>query len=132
MIKRLWTPLGKEELVADAGRFFGAGVINTSLTVVVYELLLFAVSAPLAYAGAWILGLTFVAFVYPSHVFKGSDASKRGHLFAGGVYLISFGLGIAVTTVVSSVLASDRSAILVALVATTLFNFFAMRAVLRI
>jgi hypothetical protein len=122
---------GAKDLVNDAGRFFGAGAINTILTLLIYQALLFGMSPVVAYSATWIIGLVFVALVYPTHVFKGGDPSKIAQILTVGVYIIGFGIGLATTKVFSRTLGMDRLAIFVTLIVTSLFNFFAMRLILR-
>lgn len=118
-------------LVSDAGRFLGAGTLNTAFTLIIYQVLLFWLSATASYAGAWLVGLVFVALVYPSHVFKGGRTGNRARLLTASVYLLSFVVGLATVEVLGAAFGVERLAIFGALLITTIFNFVLMRVVLR-
>ena len=117
--------------VDDAARFLGAGLVNTILTLGVYQLALFVVSASAAYALAWVVGLAFVTIVYPSQVFKGGDESARTRLAIIGVYVIGFVVGLVAIAMLSTTAASERLAIFAVVAATTAINFLSMRLVTR-
>jgi putative flippase GtrA len=128
------SPFGEHRrttLVNDAGRFLGAGLLNTVFTIVVYQLLLSWMPATAAYAGAWLVGLVFVALVYPTHVFKGGQTGSRARVAATIVYLLGFVIGLATVKVLGMTLRVERLAIFGALLITTVFNFVLMRIVLR-
>jgi hypothetical protein len=118
-------------LVGDAKRFLGAGLTNTLITFAAYQLLLFVLPATASYAVTWIIGLAFVALVYPSYVFKGGDDSLSGRAYVVGVYIISFGIGVLTIYALDNAFGVKRISIVIALIATTVFNFLAMGAVLR-
>jgi hypothetical protein len=131
---RTGTNVRREEvprLASDAGRFLGAGIVNTVLTLVAYQLLLFVFSATVAYAITWVLGIAFVALVYPSRVFQGGRNTPAARMMTVAVYVFSFGIGVAVIQLLTITFGMERIAILAALAVTTCFNFLAMRTVLR-
>ncbi|MBJ6127843.1 GtrA family protein [Microvirga splendida] len=115
----------------DAGRFLGAGLVNTAFTVVIYQVLLFWLSATSAYAGAWLVGLVFVALVYPSHVFKGGRTGSGARVATAIVYLLGFAIGLATVKILDTTFSAEHVAIFGALSITTIFNFVLMRVVLR-
>lgn len=125
---RPWTGQG---LVGDLVRFLGAGVVNTTLTIIIYELLLFVMGAGVAYAITWLVGMAFVITVYPSHVFKGGNKSLRARILTMGVYVTGFFIGLGIITGLDYTFDAPRLAILAALVVTTAFNFLGMRLVSR-
>jgi|GEM_PF-2165385 len=118
-------------VTADAGRFLGAGILNTLLTLAVYQLLLFIAPSVIAYTATWMIGIATVALVYPSHVFRGGSTTKTARALTGGIYAISFLIGMAAIQVLSVALGSERLAIFGALGVTTVFNFISMTVVLR-
>lgn len=120
-----------EELRGDAFRFAGAGIVNTAVTYLIYQALLFVMPPPIAYSVTWIVGIAIVAVFYPSRVFRGGDMSGRARLLVVLVYGAGYVLGLATVTLLSARFGIPRLAILVALLVTTLFNFFAMRFVTR-
>jgi putative flippase GtrA len=124
-------PWAGQGLVGDLVRFVGAGVVNTALTIIVYELLLFVMSAGVAYAMTWLVGMAFVMTVYPSHVFKGGNKSLRARILTMGVYVTGFFIGLGIITGLDYAFDVPRLAIIAALAATTAFNFLGMRLVSR-
>lgn len=124
-------PSARSRLFAEAVRFGGAGVLNTLITLVTYQLLLSVLAPSTAYAATWLLGLTLVATLYPAHVFERRGVTARTRLGMAAVYGASFALGLLVVTVVSELPGGARIAIFIALVVTSLFNFFVLRWVVR-
>ncbi len=126
-VERGWT----RHLSGDAIRFVIAGVANTGLTLVVYQLLLFALSPSLAYIAAWLAGLVFVAVVYPNKVFKGGRQGTGDRLLLAACYCAVFLSGLLLLQALQALGLSPRLAIFVVIIATTLINFFLSRGVLR-
>lgn len=118
-------------LRGDAIRFVIAGVANTGLTLVVYQLLLFALSPSLAYVSAWLAGLIFVAVVYPNKVFKGGRQGTSDRLLLAACYCAVFLSGLLLLQALQALEFNPRLAIFVVIIATTLINFFLSRGVLR-
>lgn len=116
---------------SDAGRFLGAGLVNTALTLVIYQVLLFWLPATVAYAGAWLVGLAFVALVYPSHVFKGGRTGNEARVATSVIYLLGFVIGLATVKFLDTMFGAERLAVFGALLITTIFNFALMRIALR-
>lgn len=121
----------KRHLSGDAIRFVIAGVANTGLTLVVYQVLLFALSPSLAYVAAWLAGLVFVAVVYPNKVFKGGRQGTGDRLLLAACYCAVFLAGLLLLQALQVLGLSPRLAIFVVIIATTLINFFLSRGVLR-
>ncbi|WP_432807257.1 GtrA family protein [Microvirga terrae] len=117
--------------LGDIGRFLGAGLVNTALTLVIYQVLLFWLPATVAYAGAWLVGLAFVALVYPSRVFKGGRTGNEARIATSVIYLLGFAIGLTTVKFLDTTFGAERLAIFGALLVTTIFNFALMRAVLR-
>jgi hypothetical protein len=64
-------------LAGDALRFAIAGILNTSLTLLAYQLFLFVMPRQGAYALSWVCGIVFVLVFYPSQVFTGGRCTIR-------------------------------------------------------
>lgn len=115
----------------DGARFLVAGLVNTGLTLLVYQLLLFALPPALAYAGAWGAGLVFVALIYPDRVFEGGRRDARSRLAVAASYVGVFLSGLVVLALLERAGLSPRLAILLVIVWTTLLNFMLSRMILR-
>ncbi len=116
-------------LRGDALRFLGAGCLNTLITYVIYQILLFVLTPSLAYSCTWVIGILFVALFYPSKVFGRSNPSGRLKLLVAGVYAVSYLIGLATIMMLNAWYGIPRFSIIIALFLTTCFNFFVMRYV---
>jgi putative flippase GtrA len=121
----------RRELVADAGRFVVAGIVNTLLTFSLYQLAFLALSPMLSYTLAWLVGIGFVATVYPSRVFPGGSHTFADRLSLAISYVLVFACGLGVLHWSSEATGAPRLAIVVALVATAAVNFLVARYILR-
>lgn len=122
--------LPKHRLTGDASRFVLAGLFNTALTFLIYQMLLFPLSAPLAYAGSWITGLGFVAFFYPANVFKGSRRGIGDRLLLAGSYCGVLVAGLLLLNLLQELGVIARIAIIPVTVATTIVNFTLSQVIL--
>lgn len=118
-------------LSRDAVRFIIAGVLNTALTLLVYQALLFFMRPSLAYAGAWLAGLVYVAIVYPDKVFEGGRRSLTDRLTVAISYIGVFLLGLLLLSLAQSAGVPASLAIFLVIAATTVINFVASRFILR-
>lgn len=69
--------------------------------------------------------------LYPSYVFKYGEDNKLARMATGCVYIVGFFLGMCLTILFSNFLDADRIAIFFTIGVTMLFNFCAMRLILR-
>ena len=118
-------------LTGEGVRFVVVGVLNVLLSMALYQLLLFVMPANAAYAITWVIGITFVAIVYPAVVFVGVRQSRRNSAVAAAIYLCSFLLGSTVIALAERSYQGNRLSIFAALTLTTIFNFVAMRLLLQ-
>ena len=121
----------KGELLLDARRFLTAGVVNTLSTLALYQVLVLFLSPSKSYTICWAAGLGFVLAFYPKHVFPGGRQDYFSRSLILLVYILGFGLGLIIIRFVASYGGYARLAIVFAVVATTLFNFSFIRAVVR-
>lgn len=121
----------KCHLRSDALRFVVAGVANTGLTLVVYQLLLLALSPSFAYISAWFAGLALVAVVYPNKVFKGGRRGTNDRLLLAACYGGTFISGFVLLQALQALGLSPRLVIFVVIAATTVINFLLSRKILR-
>lgn len=115
----------------DATRFGIAGIVNTALSLGVYQLALFVVSPSQAYALAWLAGIAFLIVVYPSRVFVGGRSGWRDRVLLASSYVVVFLLGLVFLRGFIAVLGAERLAIVATIGFTTVLNFLASRLVLR-
>ena len=121
----------RSALSADVVRFLTAGVVNSGLTILIYQGLLFAVSPGLAYSVAWICGLVLVALVYPDWVFKGGRRRWMDRAGIAASYVIVFLFGLLILHLAQAVGISARISVFVVVALTATLNFFVSRSILR-
>jgi hypothetical protein len=123
--------MAKTDIFADYGRFITAGVINTLLTFLVYQTLLFALDAFFAYGLAWLSGFVFITCLYPSLAFPKSYRTKPRLIVLGLVYISVFLTGSGIISSLVHTGISPRYAILITILVTSPLNFFLTRLTLR-
>lgn len=121
----------KSALSSDAARFIVAGVVNTALTLVVYQALLLVMTPSLAYAGSWIAGLIYVAIVYPDKVFKNGRRDLSDRFALAGSYVAMFLLGLLLLKLLQAAGIAPSLAIFLVVGTTTVMNFLLSRTILR-
>ena len=119
------------QTLGELSRFAGAGLLNTLLTLAAYQALLLVMPPGLAYAAAWLVGICFVAIFYPGFVFRRPDSGPRQRLGTVAIYSVSFGLGLAIVELSHRHLGLARLSVFLALAATLVFNFAAMKLYLN-
>lgn len=107
--------------------FLIAGSINTIITIVVYQLLLFIVSSSISYCVSWCVGVILVSVVYPYFVFsvKKENHSKTSIQFAI-IYIICFFLGLACNQILIFIFNIPRLSIFFTLCFTSSISFLLM------
>jgi putative flippase GtrA len=123
--------LSHEGLRKDGLRFLAAGLANTGLTFLLYQLLLFVVSAQLAYVVTWCAGLLFVVAVYPSKVFAGGRTDWRARINLGISYIGVFLVGLLTLKLLGYWSVAPRLAIVFVMGVTTVANFIVGRYLVR-
>lgn len=115
----------------DATRFALAGIVNTLLTLAIYQLSLLALPHLSAYAISWLVGIAFLVIVYPSRVFPGANQSIKSKALIVLIYLTTFSISALVLDwLVDNYLAANI-AIFAVLIFSTCMNFILMRLALR-
>ncbi len=107
-------------------RFLGAGIVNTLLSLLVYQMALFLVSPVLAYAIAWLAGIVFLIVVYPKHVFR-----VNAHYPQRIMMIVIYGIVFVISSWVLSLLdeyINARFSIFLVIVFSTLLNFILLRS----
>ena len=117
-------------IVGDGWRFLLAGGVNTLLTLLLYQALLFKLNAELAWSLAWFSGLVLVSLAYPKLVFKQGVFTLRRvglnlvyYLFS---YLLSLGL---LSVFVNTLGCGPRLAAFAVLAVTVPLNFVCSRCI---
>lgn len=117
------------QIGGQAIRFLAAGIGNTLLTLLLYQVLLLALPPRPAYALTWIAGIVLVALLYPSRVFGVARPRPATRVGVSLVYVVSFLLGLFALPPATYLLGA-RLGVLPVIVLTTVFNFIAMRIVI--
>lgn len=119
-------------IVQHATRFSIAGVLNSAVSLLIYQSLLFVAPAAVAYVLAWTCGLLIVCALYPKHVFKRKGGLERSdRLLVVLCYLLSFLIGLGIIHVSEVAGIWDRLSIFVSIATTTVFNFLSMRYIIN-
>lgn len=123
--------LQRTDIAGDSIRFAAAGLINTGLTILAFQVLLYFTSSQLSYVFSWIIGLIFVLFVYPDRVFFGGRTDYVSRIFLIIIYLALFFMGLTLMNLIDLLGIPSRLSIFIVVGCTTLANFFASRFWLR-
>lgn len=115
----------------DAIRFLVAGGFNTLLTLIVYQVVLIWCSERVSYSVAWVVGLGYVALVYPNRVFVGGRKDSVSRLLVVLSYAATYVIGMLVLTKAVEMDVHRRLAIFISVVVTTVLGFLLSRLVLR-
>ncbi|MGE8687171.1 hypothetical protein EUC41_20180 [Achromobacter denitrificans] len=115
----------------DAIRFLVAGGLNTLLTLLVYQVALIWWSERVSYALGWVVGLAYVAIVYPSRVFVGGRKDIVSRVLVVFCYAVTYYVGVLILTKAIDMDIHRRLAIFISLAVTTSLGFILSRFVLR-
>lgn len=116
--------------VAELLRFLAAGIGNTLATIAIYQLAVGWLGPVGAYALAWAIGILLVVTLYPRLVFRREGTVRNGATM-GAVYLVAFGIGLAVTALSQRAGLHPRAIIFVSAAVTAAFSYLCGRALLR-
>lgn len=123
--------MNSSRLPADAARFLVAGAINTTLTTAIYFTLQTTTSSTAAYTVAWLIGLVFVAAVYPDHVFRRHKNRPYERAVIAAIFLLTFVAGLFTLRELTYFCGSSSIAFAATVPLTTTINFFLSRIFLR-
>ena len=115
----------------DGRRFVFAGIINSFLSVGLYQLFMFIMSATTAYTLTWVIGVVLVSMIYPTWVFSGVKQNFKNSLITAGVYLLSFLICVLVIYLSDIIWPGNRLSVFVAVLLSATLNFFGFRICLR-
>ena len=118
-------------VAADAARFVGIGAINTVLTTLLYQVLLFHLDHTSAFTIAWLSGLVLVSIAYPKIVFRSGPAGPYRILANACYYAFSFFVSLWVLRRLSLEI-SPRIAVFAMLGIVTPLNFVVSRQIFRL
>lgn len=104
-------------------RFLLASVVNNLATVALYQGLLFAFSPTVSFVMAYAAGLLMVVFLYPQHVFRVAEPTRRDKLAILLVYLASFAVGLLIVRLMDGTELLARLSIFVVLISNFVINF---------
>lgn len=109
-------------ILPEIGRFAAAGLGNTLLTILVYQLAVSVTSPLSAYVLSWCVGIAIVMTVYPKLVFK-REANLLNAGVMGAIYAVAFAIGCGVTALCVRFQVPDRAIIVIAAGVTSLFSY---------
>jgi hypothetical protein len=115
----------------DGRRFVFAGILNSFLSVGLYQLFMFIMSATTAYTLTWVIGVVLVSMIYPTWVFSGVKQNFKNSLITAGIYLLSFLIGVLVIYLSDIIWPGNRLSVFVAMLLSATLNFFGFRICLR-
>ena len=118
-------------LSADAGRFVAAGIVNTILTLLLYQVLVFRCSAQTSYLLAWLIGFLLVISFYPKRVFVDGRKGFLSRLVFGATYGAILLLGMVLLSILEYLGLGARLPIFIVVPVTTLANFSLGRLIFR-
>ena len=119
-------------MFGDALRFIVAGLLNTAITLCVYEVALLFFEYRVAYSISWMVGIGIAVIFYPSKVFVGGRDSLISKLLVMIVYLAVFFAGLILIQKLQSLGVSKHLCIFLVIIFTTIVNFLLMRLILRV
>ena len=132
MIKYLrYLATNKPFIFIESFKFISVGILNTLLTITIYQICLFFVAHAISYAISWAVGLIFVILFYPAAVFQQKSTSYNKKLLVGVLYFLVFIFCSVILEIIVSHGINNRLAIFIVFVFSTIFNFFGMRFILR-
>ena len=113
-------------------RFIILGVVNTLITITIYQIGLFSLSPQWAYTISWIVGIAFVVIIYPNYVFKKKSIGTLKKFGIFFLYILNFVISsMLLNFLISRFGISSRVSIFIVLVCSTIINFLGMKCVLN-
>lgn len=113
-------------------RFVTVGAVNTVGTLLLYQLLLFAMPYMAAYALAWLAGLFFVNVAYPRFVYGKTTVPRRETLLNSAYYVLSFAVSWALLRLFTAAMdINPRLSVFCVLVIVVPLNFWVTRLIYR-
>jgi putative flippase GtrA len=123
--------LRTENFFGDGLRFAIFGAVNTAITLLLFQALLFFLPPLMSYYLSWALGLVVLMVAFPAYVFRGSHLTFHRLLGTAAVYASSLALGGLLLIQAQTFGLSARLAILATLATTSAYNFLASRTIFR-
>ena len=116
-------------LISELGRFVTAGLLNTLITIGIYQLTLTLLGPMGAYITAWLAGLVIVSVAYPKVVFRLQTTLFKRFALASQ-YVAVFLLGIFLLDFLVTAGVHPRIAVLIVVVVNAIVNYTASRFIL--
>ncbi|WP_161957567.1 GtrA family protein [Mariprofundus sp. EBB-1] len=114
-------------LKAEVIRFALTGGLNTLLTIALYQLLVTFINPEISYAVSWLAGFAFIAIAYPKYVFRSATTGVRQIVLLALLYLLSFFLGLYLTSAFVALGMHARLAVFAVIAITSALNFIFSR-----
>jgi hypothetical protein len=110
-------------------RFISLGAVNTALTAILYQVLLYFTSSTLAYSLSWLTGFLILVLLYPKYVF-GTSITISSILMTSIIYLSSLFLGVVMFYYLDASMMSPRLSIFLVIIVTSIYNYLLMNKLL--
>ncbi len=110
----------------SARNFTFFGVVNTILTMLIYQLFVTFLSPTVSYSISWIIGLLFVVILYPHHVFGRAGSSATASLMVA-IYLFVFIVGLSITQFCVYLNVGERYIVFISIIFCSAISFFLSR-----
>lgn len=107
------------------------GLINTMLTLIIYQVLLFFVSYDFAYISSWVIGVGIVFAFYPKYIFKQIGVRLIDKIYVTTCYIINFFLSVLFLQFLVNYGVKERLAIFAVIIFTATLNFIGMKLILN-
>lgn len=115
------------EVAGQGARFVVLGLVNTGLTFLLYQALLWVMAPGAAYTAAYFTGLAFVSVAYPRYAFRVARPTVATVAGIFAYYVLIYLAGLGLLHLAGRVVANPRLAILVVLAVLVPANFLATR-----
>lgn len=115
-------------LRTNISRFLVAGTLNTGITIIIYQSLIFIISPSMSYCISWCVGVILVSVIYPYFVFRANKTSSSNlSIKFALIYIICFFVGLAFNQVLILIFNIPRLAIIFTLCFTASISFLLMQ-----
>jgi putative flippase GtrA len=113
-------------------RFLIAGGLNTTLTIIIFQLLLFFLDKEVSYLISWGTGLLILTIYYPEKVFRKHDSNLMDKLLIGSIYITTFFFGKFLLGFFDGIDIIPQYSIFIVIFITMILNYILIKSALRV